>query len=112
MWLELLQCLWGVVDEGETSGLSTTKLCLETEDVDLVLAGLVELSELAAKLILGDVCAVWVQDVTVNGALVWFSLTMSFCPFASFFVRELELVPERRGELTRPSACDPTMGCE
>lgn len=65
MRLELLESLWGVVDEGESSGLSTTELSAETEDVDLVLVGLVKLSKLGAELVLGDVGAVWVKDVTV-----------------------------------------------
>jgi len=60
VWLELLQCLWGVVDESETGSLSTTELSLETEDVYLVLVGLVKLGEFASKLILGDIGSVWV----------------------------------------------------
>jgi hypothetical protein len=63
--LELLEGLWGIVDEGETSGLAATELGLETEDVDLVLGALVQLSELATEVVLGHVGAVWVQDVTV-----------------------------------------------
>lgn len=66
MWLELGEGLWGVVDEGESSGLATTELGLETEDVDLLLLALVELSELATEVVLGDVGAVWVQNVTVQ----------------------------------------------
>lgn len=64
--LELLQGLGGVVDEGEAGALSTTELGAETEDGDLVLVGLVELGELVAELILGDVGAVGVEDVTVG----------------------------------------------
>ena len=64
MWLELLKCLRGIVNEGETGGLAATKLCLEAENVDLLLGGLVQLSELAAEIFLGNVGAVWVQDVT------------------------------------------------
>lgn len=66
MWLELGEGLWGVVDEGESSGLATTELGLESENVDLLLGALVELSELSAEVVLGDVGTVWVQDVTVN----------------------------------------------
>lgn len=62
--LELLHGLVGVVDEGEASGLATTVLGAETEDGDLVLVGLVELGELGAELILGDVGAVRVEDIT------------------------------------------------
>lgn len=65
MGFEFLHCLWGVVDEGETGCLSTTELGTETEDVDLVLASLVEFGEFASELILGDVGTVWVEDVTI-----------------------------------------------
>lgn len=64
--LELLHGLGGVVDEGEASGLATTELGAQTEDGDLVLAGLVEAGELVTELILGNVGAVGVQDVTVK----------------------------------------------
>jgi len=63
--LELLHGLGRVVDEGEAGALATTELGAETEDGDLVLGGLVELGELLAELILGDVGAVGVEDVTV-----------------------------------------------
>jgi hypothetical protein len=66
VWLELLQCLWGIVNEGESGSLSTTELGLEAENVDLLLGALVELSELAAEVILGDIGAVWVKDVTIQ----------------------------------------------
>lgn len=66
MWLELLQCLRRIVDQGESSCLSTTELCLETENVDLVLVGLVHLGELSTELILGDVGSVWVENITVQ----------------------------------------------
>lgn len=65
VWLELLEGLWGIVNEGEAGGLAATELGLETEDVDLVLGALVQLSELATEVVLGHVGAVWVQDVTV-----------------------------------------------
>lgn len=64
--LELLHGLGGVVDEGEAGGLSTTELGAEAEDVDLVLGGLVEGAELLTELILGDVGAAGVEDVTVR----------------------------------------------
>lgn len=67
MRLELLHGLGGVVDKGETGGLAATELGAQTEDGDLVLAGLVEASELVTELILGNVGAVGVQDVTVKG---------------------------------------------
>lgn len=64
MGLELLQGLGGVVDEGKAGRLATTVLCAETEDGDLVLVGLVQVGQLLAELILGDVGAVGVEDVT------------------------------------------------
>ena len=66
MRLEFLQGLRRIVDEGETGCLSTTKLCLETENVDLVLGGLVQLGEFDTEFILGDVGTVWVEDVTIS----------------------------------------------
>jgi hypothetical protein len=41
-------------------------LSLETENVDLVLSGLVEFGKLAPELVLGDVGAVGVEDITMN----------------------------------------------
>jgi hypothetical protein len=64
--LELLQGLGRVVDQGESGGLSTTELRLETENVDLVLAGLVEFGQLASEVVLGDVGTVGVEDVTTG----------------------------------------------
>ena len=64
--LELLHRLGGVVDQGEAGGLAATELRAQAEDVDLVLGGLVHAGELLAELILGDVGAAGVQDVTVN----------------------------------------------
>ena len=63
MRLELLQGFLGVVDEGEAGGLATTVLRTEAEDGNLVLVGLVQVGELAAELILGDVGTVGVKDV-------------------------------------------------
>jgi hypothetical protein len=40
-------------------------LSSETEYIDLVLVGLVELGKLASEFILGDVRSVWVEDVTI-----------------------------------------------
>jgi hypothetical protein len=64
--LELLQRLGRIVDQRKTSCLSTTILCLETENVDLVFVGLVHFGELATEFILGDVGSVWVEDITVR----------------------------------------------
>lgn len=75
--LELLHRLLGVVEERETSALSATELCPETEDGDLVLVGLVETGELLAELILGDVGAAGVEDVTAEmKSLVFVQLVM------------------------------------
>lgn len=48
VWLELLQCLGRVVDEGESGRLSTTVLCSESEDGDGVLVGFVHLGKLGS----------------------------------------------------------------
>jgi hypothetical protein len=66
MWLKLLQRLRRIVDESKTGCLSTTKLCSQTEDIDLVLIGLVEFGELGSEVVLCDVCAVRVEDITVS----------------------------------------------
>lgn len=66
MGLELLQALEGIVDKGETSGLSTTEVGLETEDRDSLLVGLVELGELSAEVVLGDVGTAGMEDVTAK----------------------------------------------
>lgn len=66
MRLELLHGLGGVVDKGEAGGLAATELGAQTEDGDLVLACLVETGELVTELILSNVGAVGVQDVTVK----------------------------------------------
>lgn len=66
VWLELLQGFRRIVHEGEAGCLATTELSLETEDVDLVLVGLVHLGELATEFILRDVGTVGVEDVTVE----------------------------------------------
>lgn len=62
--LEVLHGLGGVVEEGEAGALATTVLGAETEDRHGVLVGLVELGELLAELVLGDVGPRWVEDVT------------------------------------------------
>ena len=72
--LELLHGLGGVVDESETSGLAATELGAETEDGDLVLLGLVQATELLTELILGDVGAVGVEDVTAKSITVSISV--------------------------------------
>lgn len=56
MRLELLQGIVGVVDKGESGGLSSTEVGAETEDGDGGLIGLVKLSELGTEVVLADVC--------------------------------------------------------
>lgn len=62
-WLESLGVGNGLVNQTETSGLSTTELSSETENRDSILVSLVQLSQLLSQLILRDVSSVWVQDV-------------------------------------------------
>jgi hypothetical protein len=64
--LKLLHRLGAVVDEGETGALAATKVRLHAEDRDIVLLRLVQLAELAAELVLGDVGSVGVEDVTMS----------------------------------------------
>jgi hypothetical protein len=66
MGLKFLQRFWRIVHERETGCLSATVLCLQTENVDLVLVGLVHFSELASEFILGDVGTVGVEDITIR----------------------------------------------
>lgn len=70
--LELLHRRLGVVDEAESGRLAATVLCAETEDGDLLLAALVELGQLGAEVILGDVGALRVEDITV-----WWKISAS-----------------------------------
>ncbi len=69
MGLKLLQRLWRIIYKRKAGCLSTTKLSLETEDVDLIFVGLVHLGEFASELILGDIGAVWVEDITIKSQL-------------------------------------------
>jgi hypothetical protein len=66
--LELLEGLGGIVDEGEAGGLAATELGAQTEDLDLLLLGLVQGADLLTELLLGDVGAVGVEDVTAENA--------------------------------------------
>jgi hypothetical protein len=64
--LKLLHGLGGVVDEGEAGGLAATELGSQAKDLDLVLLGLVQTTELLAELLLGDVGTAGVQDITAK----------------------------------------------
>lgn len=100
--LEVLHGLGGVVEEGEAGALAATVLRAETEDGHLVLVGLVEAGELLAELVLGDVGARWVEDVTVE--MEKFLLVSVRCASRRFL--------RSRGSVrTRPSACGPAVGC-
>lgn len=83
--LELLEGLGGVVDQSEAGALTTTVLCAETEDGDLVLVGLVQVGQLLTELVLGDVGAVGVEDVPrysrkdVRSVFSGFSMLVSVC---------------------------------
>lgn len=85
MGLELLEGLGGVVDQSEAGALTTTVLCAETEDGDLVLVGLVQVGQLLTELVLGDVGAVGVEDVPrysrkdVRSVFSGFSMLVSVC---------------------------------
>jgi hypothetical protein len=80
-WFEFLHCLGRVVDECKSSALPTTVVCPHAEDIDLVFVCLVRFREFAAELIFGNICAVWVEDITVKieleYALCVFSLRLS-----------------------------------
>jgi hypothetical protein len=64
--LELLQAVHGIVDEGETGGLASTEVGAESKNGDAVSFALVELSELGAEVVLGDVCEVHQPAVRVS----------------------------------------------
>ena len=64
MRLKLLQRILGVVDEGEASTLSTTVLCPETENHDLVLLCFVEFGKFGSELVFRDIRTVGVKDIT------------------------------------------------
>jgi hypothetical protein len=83
--LEFLQSVVGFVDQSEAGGLSATELGAEPEDGDLALVGLVELSKLRAKLILGDIGSVGVENITIElSGQVSFNLNISRCLKKSF----------------------------
>ena len=63
--LELLQRLDAVVHEREPRALAAAVLRPEAEDADLVLGCFVHFREFGPELVLGDVGAVGVEDVTV-----------------------------------------------
>lgn len=137
--LELLQGLLRVVDQSEAGALATTVLRAEPEDGHLVLVGLVQVGQLLAELILGDVGAVGVEDVPVKKKIrslfpnrtcvcvcvcVLLAFLLLSCierPVESSMAIHKSRIPTHRshsprtgvekGSLTRPSACGPAEGC-
>ena len=67
MRLELLHRLVRIVDQCEPSRFATSVLSSETEAGDLVFVGFVELGELLAELVFGNIGAVGVEDVAFEG---------------------------------------------
>lgn len=74
MRLELLHHLMRIVYQREASRLAAPVLSAETEAGNLVFVGFVELGELLAEFVFGDVGAVGVEDVTRSQRI-----SMSFC---------------------------------
>jgi hypothetical protein len=132
--LELLQGLGGVVDQSEAGGLAATVLRAETEHGDLVLVGLVQVGQLLAELVLGDVRAVGVEDVprnsrkmsdrcfsSLNDCIVCFDVLFclvlcgrSISLSRAFFDDSTTQFQNQGGEkgiLTRPSAYGQAEGC-
>ena len=69
MRLKRLHPLCTIVDECETCALATTVLCSESEAGDLVFLAFVEFGELGAEFVLGDVGALWVENIAVKGCV-------------------------------------------
>ena len=66
MRLKFLHHLMAVVYQSEPGRFASAILCAEPEAGYLVLVGFVELGELLAEFVFGDVGAVGVEDVTVE----------------------------------------------
>ena len=64
MWLKLLHHLMAVVNERKARAFAATILCPETEAGDLVFVGFVELGELLAEFVFGDIGAIRVENVS------------------------------------------------
>jgi hypothetical protein len=100
--LELLHGLGRVIDKGETSGLATTEVGAETEDGDLVLLGLVEATELLAELLLGDVGAVGVEDITAKTLQSAWCFSLSKSSGHRVFVEVLPPIERTQVESFKP----------
>lgn len=66
MRFKFLQGFRGIIYESEASCFSTTKLCAKTENAELILACLIHLGQFATEIILGDIGAAGMEDVTVS----------------------------------------------
>ena len=66
MWLKFLHHLMAVVYQSEPGRFTSAVLCAKPEARHLVLVGFVELGELLAEFVFGDVGTVGVEDVTVG----------------------------------------------
>ena len=66
MRLKFLHHLMAVVYQSEAGRFASAVLCAEPEAGYLVLVGFVELGELLAEFVFGDVGAVGVEDVAVG----------------------------------------------
>lgn len=69
--LELLHGLVRVVHQRETGALAATVLRAEAEDGHLVFVGLVQVGDLVAEFVFGDVGAVGVEDVPTSLLVRW-----------------------------------------
>ena len=56
-----------IIDECKPSALTTTILGSKSEAGDLVFVGFVELGELGAEFVFGDISAAGVEDIAVVG---------------------------------------------
>lgn len=63
-----------VIYQSESGRLASAILCAETEAGYLVFVGFVELRELLAEFVLGDVGAVGMEDITVGQRILELSL--------------------------------------
>ena len=64
MRLKFLHHLMAIIDERETGAFAASVLGSEAEGRDLVFVGFVELGELLAEFVFGDVGAVGVEDIS------------------------------------------------
>jgi len=104
--LKLLQRLWRIVHERESGRLSTTILRLQTENVDLVLVGLVHFGELASEFILGDVGTVGVEDIDDHLLAAEEGVANKLACSQGNGLFSVRHLCERKNRSIRKSACD------